>query len=529
MADASGTESQRILRNSGTVTFFTLLSRILGAARDLVIAHFFGAGGLTDAFIQAFTIPNVFRRLTAEGALTLAFLPIYTEIREKRGLDAARNFASKTLGLVLLGTLGITVLGMVFAPQLVYLFAAGFADDPEQFGLTIELTRWMFPYLMLVSVVAWAMGVLNAERRFATPAAAPISLNLAIIASALVVAPLLDQPIFALAYGVLAGGIAQVLLQQPALRGAGQPFAPRPFGKDPDIQRLLRLLGPSLFGVAVYQINLIILRNLASFLPSGQVTHYYNASRLAELTLGVFAFAVANASFPELSKHTAQADWEQARKTLRFSAATTGLIIWPAALGLVTAAEPIISMLYRHGAYTLEDVRSTTHALQAFALGLPAVALVRLQTSACYALQDTKTPVRIAALGLVITAGLGWYLSQTLEVTGLALGLSAGTWVQAILLAFGLRRHSRLQGALPGLDFLRQFIAALLMGLLTAWISFQWDWTSGSLIAANWGVFLGILFGAALAYFTLVLLLRDPHAHSLLRLSFRRFSSEKNA
>lgn len=529
MADASGTESQRILRNSGTVTFFTLFSRVLGAARDLVIAHFFGAGGLTDAFVQAFTIPNVFRRLTAEGSLTLVFLPLYTKIREKRGLDAARCFASQTLGLVLVGTLGITALGMTFAPQLVYLFAAGFADDPEQFGLTVELTRWMFPYLMLVSVVAWAMGVLNAERRFATPAAAPMLLNVAVIASALAVAPLLEQPIFALAYGVLAGGIAQVFLQLPALRGAGQPFVPRSFGRNPDIQRLLWLLGPSLFGVAVYQINLIVLRNLASFLPSGQVTHYYNASRLAELTLGVFAFAIANASFPELSKHTAQADWEQARKTLRFSAATTGLIIWPAALGLAAAAEPIVSMLYRHGAYTLEDVQGTAQTLQAFALGLPAVALVRLLTSACYALQDTKTPVRIAALGLVITAGLGWRWSQTLEVTGLALGLSAGTWVQAILLSFGLRRHLQFQGSLPWLDFLRQFSAALSMGLLTAWVSLQWDWTSGPMIVVNWAAFLGILLGAALLYLALVLLLRDPHARSLLRLAFRRSFSEKNA
>jgi len=522
MADAPGTESQRILRNSGTVTFFTFLSRLLGAARDLVIAHFFGAGGLTDAFIQAFTIPNVFRRLTAEGSLTLAFLPLYTEIREKRGRPAARIFASQTLGLVLVVTLAITALGMVFAPQLVYLFAAGFADDPEQFGLTVELTRWMFPYLMLVSVVAWAMGVLNAEQRFAAPAAAPILLNVAIVASALAVAPMLEQPIFALAYGVLAGGFAQVLLQLPALCGAGQPLAPQSFGKAPDLQRLLRLLGPSLFGVAVYQINLIVLRNLASFLPSGQVTHYYNASRLTELTLGVFAFAIANASLPELSKHTAQADWEQARKTLRFSAATTGLIIWPAALGLAAAAEPIISMLYRHGSYTLEDVRSTTQALQAFALGLPAVALVRLQTSACYALQDTKTPVRIAAFGLALTAGLGWHWSQTLEVTGLALGLSAGTWVQAVLLAFGLRRHSRLQGALPWLDFLRQLAAALAMGLLTAYVSLQWDWNSGPANATNWAVFLGLLLGAALFYFAAVLVLRDPHAHSLLRLALQK-------
>jgi len=267
-------ESGRILKNARTVTIFTLFSRILGAARDLVIAHVFGAGWVTDAFVQAFTIPNVLRRLTAEGSMTLAFLPLYTEIRERKDPEAAKKFAAKTLGLVLAATTILTGLGILFSPQLVYLFAAGFASSPEKYDLTVLLTRVMFPYLIFVSLVAWAMGVLNAEGRFAAPAAAPILLNIGIIGAAFGISPLLEEPMIGIGIGVLLGGIAQILIQIPSLRKVGQSFKPQNFLNDENIQRLLKLLGPSLLGVAVYQINIIVLRNLASFMPTGQVTHY---------------------------------------------------------------------------------------------------------------------------------------------------------------------------------------------------------------------------------------------------------------
>jgi len=369
-------ESGRILKHARAVTIFTLLSRILGAARDLVIAHVFGAGWITDAFVQAFTIPNVLRRLTAEGSMTLAFLPLYTEIRERKNPEAARKFAAKTLGLVLAVTTMLTGLGIIFSSQLVFLFAAGFASSPEKYELTVLLTRVMFPYLIFVSLVAWAMGVLNAEGRFAAPAAAPILLNIGIIGAAFGISPF-----------VLLGGIAQILIQIPSLRKVGQSFKPNNFLNDENIQRLLKLLGPSLLGVAVYQINIIVLRNLASFMPTGQVTHYYNASRLSELTLGVFAFAITSAGFPELSQQTAAENWEKIRSTLRFTMSTTLLVVVPASAGLAVAAEPIVSMLYLHGAYAWSDVQNTALTLQAFALSIPAVAMIRLQTSVFFHLK----------------------------------------------------------------------------------------------------------------------------------------------
>ncbi|MEC9070650.1 MAG: lipid II flippase MurJ, partial [SAR324 cluster bacterium] len=252
-------ESNRILKHAGSVTIFTSISRILGAVRDLVIAHVFGAGWITDAFVQAFTIPNVLRRLTAEGSMTLAFLPLYTEIREHKDRESARKFAAQTLTLILAATTILSGLGIIFSPQLVFLFAAGFASSPEKFELTVLLTRVMFPYLIFVSLVAWAMGVLNAEERFAAPAAAPILLNIGIIGAAFGISPLLEKPIIGIGIGVLLGGIAQIMLQIPSLRKVGQSLKPILFFNDENIQRLLKLLGPSLLGVAVYQINIVVL------------------------------------------------------------------------------------------------------------------------------------------------------------------------------------------------------------------------------------------------------------------------------
>ena len=288
----------RLLRNAGTVTVFTLLSRILGAVRDLVIAHFFGAGWVTDAFIQAFTIPNVLRRVTDEGAITQAFITLYSDIREYEGQIAAKIFASKTLGLVLLATLLLTLIGIIFAPYLVTLFSAGFHANPEKFQLCVELTRLMFPYLILVSLMAWAMGILNAQSYYATPAAAPALLNIGIIGSAWGISPHLEQPIFGIAFGVILGGLFQVLLQLPALKLTGQTLKPCGFWNDPQIRRFLVLLGPTIIGAGVYQVNIIILRNIASYLPSGQITYYFNASRLTELALGIFAYGISTASLP---------------------------------------------------------------------------------------------------------------------------------------------------------------------------------------------------------------------------------------
>lgn len=509
--------SMSILKNAGVVTIFTLLSRIMGAVRDLFIANIFGAGLVTDAFIQAFTIPNVFRRLTAEGSMTLAFLPIYSEIREQRSAEEARRFASRVLGLVLFSTGLICALGMIFSPQLVLLFATGFAEDVEKFQLTTDLNRLMFPYLMLVSVVAWSMGILNAEKRFAAPAAAPIFLNLAIIGGAIGLAPWLERPIEGLGWGVLLGGLLQVLLQIPSLLRVEQSLLPKVFWLDPEVKRLLKLLGPSLFGVAVYQINIIILRNLASFLPDGQVTYYYNASRLTEFVLGVFAFAIATASFPELSLQKARTDWLEVEKTLKLSFHTTFLIVFPATAGLIGMAEPIVSILFRHGAFTWLDVQATAITLMIFASSIPAVAAVRLLVALFYAMQDTQGPVKASLFSMILTGGLGWWLSGIWEVAGLALALSLGTCGQFLVLSWLLQRKQLPLKKFWSLKILsRYFFSAFFIGIGVWSISQQNDWELGPASTMNWLLFSTMLLCAGLVYFSILKITGDPYLNDVL-------------
>ena len=519
-------ESGRILKNAGTITFFTFLSRILGAARDLVIAHVFGAGWITDAFVQAFTIPNVLRRLTAEGSMTLAFLPLYTEIREKNGLHSAKKFAAKTLGLVLGVTTILSGIGMIFSPQLVFIFAPGFVSSPEKFELSVLLTRIMFPYLIFISLVAWSMGILNAEGRFAPPAAAPIFLNIGMIGAALIISPMLNEPIIGIGIGVLLGGIIQIIIQIPPLIKIGQSIIPRNFFNDQNIHRLLGLLGPSLVGVAVYQINIVVLRNLASFMPAGQVTHYYNASRLSELTLGIFAFAITTAGFPELSKHTAEANWKKICSTVSFTMGMILFLVIPASFGLAFAAEPIVSMLYFHGEYTWEDVKITARTLQAFALSIPAVAMVRLQTSVYFSLKDSATPVKISLVSIVVTGILGWWWSQSLEIFGLTLGLVAGTWFQFLLLLLLLSRQPKLSKSfLPMRSILLYLIASGTMSIFIWQLGRQGLWEHGPFLLKNWTVLAGLLLGSALIYLILLLLFREEHA---VRISIQLKSGLKN-
>ena len=510
-------ESNRIIKNTQTVSILTFLSRILGAGRDLVIANIFGAGWVTDAFVQAFTIPNILRRLTAEGAMTLAFIPIYTEIRERKNREEAKKFAAKILGLVIALTFILSGIGIIFSPQLVYILSAGFATNPEKFELTVFLTRIMFPYLILVSLVSWSSGVLNAERRFGVSAASPIFLNIGIIISAIIISPLLNEPIIGIGIGVLLGGISQIIFQIPSLIKIGYFFYPRNFFNDPNVKKLLSLLGPSLLGLAVYQINIIVLRNLASFMPSGQVTYYYNASRLSEFTLGIFAFAITTASFPELSNHMAKANWEKIRNTLNFTVSTTLLIIFPASFGLAIAAEPIVSMLYFHGAYSWEDVEITALALQAFALSIPAVAIIRLQTVLFFTLKDTKTPVKVSLISIIVTGLLGWWLSQSLEIVGLALGLTLGTWIQLFLLTIFLLNNSELRK--KWWPWRSSLIYLASSGVMTLFVSYIIDfglWEDGPFIFYNWLIFLGLIIGAVIFYAVLLFILRDEQFGKIL-------------
>lgn len=515
-------EDDSIYRHAGIVTFFTLLSRILGMTRDLVISHKFGAGGATDAWVQAFRIPNALRRLTAEGSMTIAFVPIYTEVKIKAGPEEAVLFSRRVLGLVLAVTLVLSGAGMIWSETLTAVFSPGFLNNPEKFSLTATLIRMTFPYLVMVSLVAWAMGILNSEGRFASPAAAPIFLNLGIIGGILFFSGVLERPILSVGLGVLAGGLAQVFLQIPSLSKVGVFFIPRFDWNNPYLKRLFALLLPSLFGVAVYEINIIILGIIASYLPSGQIFHYHNATRLTELVMGLFAFAFTTAGLPKLSEHQAKGNMELMSGTVRTTFAAVMFTIFPSMAGLIAAAQGIVSMLYFHGAYTYPDVLSTAQTLQILALGMPAVAAVRVMVPVFYALSDARTPVMVSAITLIFTGSTGWWLSGMYQVFGLAMALSAGTWVQCLLLGLLLQKKKSKGQWFPWKAVFIQGVVACTGGGVAYWFfSFgKWEEAGGQII--NYLILIFGVLGTAVFYGTITLSLGDTQAKNWLRLISRK-------
>jgi len=515
--------NRHIYRRVGIISFFTLLSRILGAVRDLVLIHVFGAGIAHDAYVVAQTIPNALRRLTAEGSMTLAFVPIYSELREKLGQQQARLFARRALGLVLSATVALSVVGIFASDYVVYAFASGYGDNSEKYHLTVILTRIMFPYLILVSVFAWAMGVLNAEGRFASPAAAPILLNVGLIIGALALTYFFDPPIVAVAVGMLIGGVLQVILQWPSLRAISQSIVPLGFFRDKGIRQLLRLLTPSLFGVAVYEVNIIVLRTIASTYPDGQMTYYYISSRLTELVIGLFAFAFAAASFPEMSKQSAKAQWQKMFETLRFAISGAMFVIVPAALGLFVVAEPIVKMLYLHGEFDVADADTTVNVLRAFAISIPAMTMTRLLLPAYYSLKDARTPVAIFFLTVLVTAAAGFSFGHYYQVVGLGIGLSCGMWCQALLLYILLKRKGQLRSRVLAYGELAKYTLVAAVAVSAAYtVSRLGQWNLGAAARVNWLAFTGLLSLAVLLYFTILYIIHDVHARRLSRMLLSR-------
>ncbi|MCP4503145.1 MAG: murein biosynthesis integral membrane protein MurJ [Deltaproteobacteria bacterium] len=450
-------EAKDVRRGAGIIAAFTLLSRIAGFVRDQVVIHLFGASRNTDVFWMAFTIPNVMRRLVAEGSLTVAFIPVYTKVKETEGDEEAKRFLAHTMGLIAFGVLGICALGALGAEWLVLAFASGFRDDPASFELCVSLTRWLFPYVYFISFVALAMGVLNAHKRFAAPAAAPILLNVSIVGCALLTKQYFDPQIYVLAAGVLLGGAAQFLLQIPALKSAGLLVRPRISLSSPHVKHLLRLMLPALFGLAVYQLNIIVLRQFASYLPQGHITYYYNADRLIQFAYGVFAVAISAASLPVLSEHFTKGRIQAMIDAWKFSTKTTNFVTIPAACGLFAIATPIVSLGYLHGKFTFADVQLTAFTTMSFAPGLIALGAVRSTIQLFYAAHDTRTPVIASTMTLASVLVLGWLLLPH-EVVGLGLALTLSTWIQLVVLLSLLKRRLRNPTTIHGLPGAQIFV-----------------------------------------------------------------------
>jgi putative peptidoglycan lipid II flippase len=448
----------------------TMLSRILGFVRDLVFAHMFGANSGTDAFFVAFKIPNFLRRLFAEGAFSVAFVPVLTEYREKRSFDDLKRFVDHVAGTLGAVLLAVTLVGVLGAPVLVMLFAPGFWGVEGKLDLASDMLRLTFPYLLFISLTAFAGGILNAHNRFGVPAFTPVLLNVSLITCALLLAPQMERPIMALAWGVLIAGVVQFLFQLPFLHRLKLlprfVFAP----KDEGVRRIGRLMLPALFGVSVTQINLLLDTLIASFLVSGSISWLYYSDRLMEFPVGVLGVALATVILPNLSRKHSTESPEGFSMTLDWGLRWTLLLGLPAAVGLLMLAGPLISTLFQSAAFDAGDVIMSRQSLMAYALGLVPFILIKVLAPGFYARQDTKTPVKIAVIAMATNMVLNIILVFPLAHAGLALATTLSASLNALLLYLGLRREGvyRPQPHWPGL-IARGMAASLLMAAFLYW------------------------------------------------------------
>ncbi|MBK7814953.1 MAG: murein biosynthesis integral membrane protein MurJ [Rhodocyclaceae bacterium] len=460
-----------LLRSLATVSGMTLLSRILGFARDFVIARAFGAGMMTDAFFVAFRLPNLLRRLFAEGAFSQAFVPMLAEYRNRRGDDETRQLVDRVATLLFVTVALVALLGIVGAPLLIHVSAPGFASDAGKFGLTVELARITFPYILFMALVALAAGIFNTWSRFALPAFTPVLLNLSMIGMALFAAPWFDPPVLALAWAVFIGGALQLAIQLPALRRLGMlprwDWAPR----DAGVRRMLTLMGPAVIGVSVAQVSLLINTIFASFLPSGSVSWLYYADRLMEFPAGLLGAALGTILLPSLARCHAAERRQEFSALLDWGLRLTLMLTLPAALALAMLAVPLLTTLFHHGAFSANDVLQTRSALVAYSIGLAGLILVKVLAPGFYARQDIRTPVRIAVVTLLATQAMNLAFIDWLKHAGLALSIGLASCLNAGLLFHGLRRADAYHPAPGWRPFLLKLGAALMLLAAVLWFA----------------------------------------------------------
>ncbi len=501
-----------LLRVLATVSGMTMISRISGLAREIIQAALFGATAQTDAFNVAFRIPNLLRRLFAEGAFAQAFVPILGEYRARYSEDETRTLIDDTASVLLFVLCGITLIGILAAPAVVWLLASGLEQHEGNFDLAVLLTRVMFPYILLISLVSAASGVLNTWRHFAVPAFTPVLLNVSIIGCALGLSRFMHPPILALAIGVTLGGVLQLALQVPALAAIG--LLPRfrlnirPSLSNPAVQRILRQMLPATLAVSVAQFSMIININVATWLGPGSVSWLSYADRLMEFPTALLGAALGTILTPSLSEARARGDAAGYANLLDWGLRLTFLLALPCALALIMISGPITATLFQRGAFTAADVIKTQQAVSAYGVGLIGLVLVKILAPGFYARQDIRTPVRIAIVVLVATQLMNLlfvpiFRQEGLGHAGLALSTSIGACANALLLFNGLRRR----GALVlqpgwGLFLLRLAIALVALGL-TLWSStLVLDWSAfDARPAARIGALACVIGAAALSYF----------------------------
>lgn len=517
--------SGAIARRAGLVAAGTLTSRALGFLRDVVLAAVFPKAA-TDLFFVAFTIPNALRVLLGEGAVSSAVVPVFSEVRAEEGEEAARRYFAKLTGLLGLTLLVVSVLGVLAAPALASLYATGYLDDPERFQTTVELTRWVFPYLFFIGLAALGMGGLNALRRFAVPAFAPALLNVALIAAAFfLVGPATGlglPPIGALALGALVGGALQVVAQWPAQRRAGLLRWPRLDLKDPRVKKTLHLMVPLLAGFGVYQLNTVLGKNFASFLPTGAQSYIYYGQRVVEIPQGMFALAIAAAALPTLSDLRARGDDVEVRRLFGYALRLTLFLAIPSSIALGVLAEPIVAVGFGRGEFGRTEVIETAASLRWQAAGVWAIASVRTVVPMFFAYQDTRSPVIASAANLVFFAAVSLLLMGPFEHVGIAMGLSAAGAAQLLVLLVLLRRRvGRLGLRAVVVGAARISVAAAAMGGALWGVARLGAWERGA-TWLNAGVLLAAIAIGGLTFVAVAAVLRSPELKELLDAVRRR-------
>ena len=481
-------KAHSLLRSGMVVSIMTMVSRVLGMVRDVVVAAYFGSQSEADAFFIAFKIPNFMRRLFAEGAFNQAFVPVLSEYRSRRSLAEVKQLVDRVAGTLGITLVAITAVGVAGAPLLITLFAPGFHGDAEKLGLAADMLRITFPYLLLISMTALCGSILNSYGRFAVPAFTPVLLNLSMISATLFLTPYFDQPIMALAWGVFIAGVAQLLFQLPFLAQIRLLPVPKPNRKDEGVKRIMTLMLPALFGVSVSQINLLLDTVLASFLETGSISWLYYADRLSELPLGAFGIAIGTVILPALSRQHAGDDPKAFARTLDWAVRMVLLVGVPAALALLLLAEPLIATLFHYGAMTERDVVQAAAALRAYALGVMTFMLIKVLAPGFFARQDMKTPVKIAVTCMVFNMGFNLILIWPLAHVGLALATSLSALLNAGLLWWGLRKAGIFQAQPGWMAFsVRLVLACIAMAAVVLWLVpdveqwFAWEWQQKAL------------------------------------------------
>ena len=512
-------EKRNITKAAGLMSIATFISRILGYAKDMILAVFFGATGLSDTFFVAFRIPNLLRELFAEGSMSSAVIPVLTEHQTKYGDEEAKRLVRIIFTSITIFVGLICVLGIIFAPAIVTAIAPGFLNMPDKFSLTVLLTRLMFPFLLFISLAAIVMGALNTRRIFFIPAVAPAMLNITIIAAVLLLAPGMEQPIIAVAIGVAIGGLVQFAFQLPSFFKNGYSLTPQYDFRHPGLKKISILILPATMGMAVAQINIFISTILASYLAEGSITYLYYSMRLIQFPIGIFGVAMGMAVLPTLSEHAVKGDFDSLRSDFSFALRLLFFMTIPAMAGLIALREPIVNMLFQRGKFDYAATIGTSQALLFYSLGIWAMVGVRIVTVSFYSMQDTRTPVKVAVIALLTNIILSLIFLGPLQHSGLALANAIASSVNFTALFFMLRKKlGRVEGRKIAASFIKISTASAVTGLM-GWFIIRGDiWMESGKIIEKASAMTGVIALYIAVYILIMYLFRSEELTYLIKM-----------